>query len=304
MKQWARVVASISLIWIKRLKRITPRRLLKNGRRYLARRRKALSRRFTAHPKGRNFPVFIHGSNRSGSQMVCRALGDSPHGWDYWEGSSVAFDGFYLRPDWFIEWLIRLSPAPVVSFGCILDSQRCDRLLSRFEGAKAIWVYRRYQDAASSSVRLWGEHQKDLARSVARGELGPLGGRAAGVRPEMVKLFRELFTEELSNEDGACLYWYLRNSVYFDLGLDRDDRVLPLQYEDAVLNSEAAFRRVFDFLGFPYHPEIVGQIFSTSVGKDRWAGAAPHIEELCDGLKARLDERYEAMGAAGPRRSE
>ncbi len=296
MRATAGEIASIAGIWLRRLERFSFRRLLRHGRRFLARRRKGLARRLAVHPSTTRFPVFIHGSNRSGSQMVCRALGDSPHGWDYWEGSSVAFDGFYLRPDRFIERLIRLAPAPIVSFGCILDSQRCDRLLARFDGARAIWVYRRCEDAASSSVRRWGAHQKDLARAVASGDLAPLGPRAEGVSADSRRLFGELFREDLTNEDGGCLYWYLRNSIYFELGLDRDPRVLLLQYEDAVLNSEAAFRRVLDFLGFPYHPEVIGQIFATSVGRHPWPGADSRIAELCGALQARLDARYVATG--------
>ncbi len=40
--------------------------------------------------------------------MVCGAIRNSPHGWAYHESEfSLAFDGYYLRPDWIIEWLIR-----------------------------------------------------------------------------------------------------------------------------------------------------------------------------------------------------
>ncbi len=303
-RETGREIASIAAVWIGRLERFSFRRLLRHAGRFLARRRKALARRLTSHPSARRFPVFIHGSNRSGSQMVCRALGDSPHGWDYWEGSSLAFERFYLRPDRFIERLIRFAPAPIVSFGCILDSQRCDRLLARFDGARSIWIYRRYQDAASSSVHRWGEHQKDLARAVAGGDLARLGPRGERITRETVRLFGELYHDRLSLEGAACLYWYLRNSIYFELGLDRDSRVLLLSYEDAVLNSEAAFRRVFDFLGFPYHPEVIGRIFSSSVGRHPWPGAEPRIVELCDALEARLDERHRATGGTdqGPPR--
>ena len=47
----------------------------------------------------------------------------SLHGWDYPESElSIAFNGYYLRADWIIEWLIRRTPAPIISFGSILDS--------------------------------------------------------------------------------------------------------------------------------------------------------------------------------------
>jgi Sulfotransferase domain len=275
----------------KRLKRISVRRL---GRRSIERTRKWLRLRRTSHPTARKLPVFIVGCNRSGTNMVCRAIGASPHGWDYPEHEfSIAFNGYYLRTDLIIGWLIRLTPAPIVTFGSILDSQRTDLLLSRFEGTKAIWVYRRYEDVANSCARQgWGDHFRDLVRWVARGELEKLGARGKRISPDTIRLFGELVREHLSDEEAACLYWHMRNQLYFDLGLHLDPRVLLVQYEDAVLNKEEVFRRIFDFLGFPFDPQITGHVFASSVNKHPWPGIDPGIRGACDALKARLDAVY------------
>ncbi len=135
--------------FLKRLRRINAERV----RLYFERRGEWLRRWRTPHPITDRFPVFVFGSNRSGTQMVCEAIGKSPHGWDYQESeANIAFKDYQLRADWLIKWLIRLSPTPIISFGNILDSQFADNLLARFEGAQAIWVYRRYEDAANSPV--------------------------------------------------------------------------------------------------------------------------------------------------------
>ena len=213
--------------------------------RVLERRRKWRQLRRTPHPTTEKLPVFIVGGNRSGTNIVCKAIGKSPHGWAYQEREfSLAFNAHYLRADWIIEWLIRRTPAAIISFGSILDSQFTDDLLLRFEGARAIWVYRRYEDVANSCARMqWGYHLKDLVRWVARGELERLGARGERISADTVRLFGELFREDLSTEDSACLYWYLRNQLYFNLNLHTDPRVLIVQYEDTVLNKEKAFRR-------------------------------------------------------------
>lgn len=258
------------------------------------RRRKWEQLRRTPHPTTEKRPVFVVGCNRSGTNMVCAAIGKSPHGMAYQESEfSLAFTAYYLRADWIIERLIRHTPAPIVSFGSILDSQFTDDLLSRFEGARAIWVYRRYEDVANSSARKrWGYHLNDLARWVARGELERLGARGKRISADTVQLIGKLFREDLSKEDGACLYWYMRNQLYFDLNLHMDPRVLIVQYEDTVLNQERAFRRIFDFLGFPYDRAVLDGIFASSVGKHPWPGIDPAVQEVCDGLKARLDAHY------------
>ena len=262
--------------------------------RVLERRRKWRQLRRTPHPTTEKHPVFIVGCNRSGTNMVCGAIGRSPHGWAYQESEfSPAFNGYYLRADWIIEWLIRRTPAPIIAFGSILDSQFTADLLSRFDGARATWVYRRYEDVANSCARMqWGYHLKDLVRWVARGELEKLGARGKRISADMVQLFGELFREDLSNEDGACLYWYMRNQLYFELNLYMDPRVLIVQYEDSVLNKEQAFRRIFGFLGFPFDPAIIDSIFASSVGKHSRPDIAPAIQEVCDSLQARLNAHY------------
>lgn len=251
-------------------------------------------RRRTRHPTDEKRPVFIVGCNRSGTNMVCAALGNSPHGWAYQESEfSPAFNAYYLRPDWILERLIRYAPAPIVAFGGILDSQFTDDLLARFAGSRALWVYRGYEDVANSCARKrWDDHFKNLARWVANGELERLGSRGRRVTGETVRLFGDLFREDLSREDYACLYWYLRNQIYFDLELHEDPRVLIVQYEDAVLDRERAFRRVFDFVGFPYDPAVVQHIYASSVNKHPWPGVEAGIREVCEDLQRRLDAEY------------
>lgn len=275
----------------KRLKQINIEKLIRRG---LERKRKWQQLRQTPHPTTEKLPVFIVGCNRSGTNMVCGAIGKSLHGWAYKESEfSLAFNGYYLRPDWIIEQLIRRTPAPIISFGSILDSQFAHDLLKRFEGARAIWVYRHYQDVANSCARMqWGSHLKDLVRWVAHGELDKLGARGKNISIDTVQLFHELFHEDISIEDGASLYWYMRNQLYFDLKLNTNPHTLIVQYEDAVLNREKAFQRIFDFLGFPYDPGIIDGIFASSVGKHPQPDIAPAIQEVCHTLQVKLDTQF------------
>lgn len=288
---------------INRLKNLDVQR---TGRRIIQRVRKWQQLRRTQHPTMQKLPVFVVGCNRSGTNMVCAAIGKSPHGLAFQESEfSLAFNAYYLRPDWIIERLIRHTPAPVISFGSILDSQFTDDLLSRFDGARAIWVYRRYQDVANSSARMkWGDHLKNLVRWVSRGELEKLGSRGMRISSDTVRLFGDLFREAPSTEDSASLYWYMRNQLYFDLNLHADRRVLLVQYEDTVLNQERAFRRIFDFLGLPYERSATEHVFASSVGKHPWPGGDPAIKEVCDALKARLDAQYAMTSKWSPPKQE
>lgn len=261
----------------------------------LDRRRRWFRQLATNPPTVTGDPVFVVGSNRSGTQMVCEAIGLSPLGWDYQESqANLAFKDYQLRSDRLVKRLIRVTPARVVSFGNILDSQFTDHLLDRYGGSKAIWVYRRYQDAANSSVRQWGNHLRDdMVRWVARGEPERLGPRGKRIHPDTSRLITDLYDDGLSEVEGACLYWYMRNRLFFDLGLNEDPRVLLVQYEDTVQNPERALRRIFDFLGHPYDESTVARIFTSSVGKHPWPDIDRRIEVACDTLKRDLDDHYE-----------
>jgi hypothetical protein len=68
----------------------------------------------------------------------------------------------------------------------------------------------------SCARKRWGDHLKDLARWVANGELERLGARGKRVTAETVR-FSGAVSRGSPKEDYACLYWYLRNQVYFDL---------------------------------------------------------------------------------------
>lgn len=286
---------------IKRLKNLDIEKVLSKR---LDRLRKWRQLYQTPHPSQKKLPVFILGCNRSGTNMICGAIGKSPHGWDYKESEfSLAFNAYYLRADWIIEQLIQRTPAPIVSFGSILDSQFARDLLDRFEDSKTIWIYRRYEDVANSCARMqWGPHLKNLVRWVSRGELEKLGARGKYISDDTIQLFGKLFREDLSNEDSACLYWYMRNQLYYDLNLHKDPRVLIVQYEDTVLNKEKTLRRIFSFLGFPYDPNVINGIFASSVGKHPQPLVDSAIREVCNALQTRLDEDYAKTGGGTPER--
>jgi hypothetical protein len=73
--------------------------------------------------------------------------------------------------------------------------------------------------------------------------------------------------------------------------------VLLVQYEDAVMDKERAFRWIFDFLGFPFEPGITGEVYASSVGKYPWPGdRSGRSSGVCDALQAKLDARYAAIG--------
>jgi hypothetical protein len=238
-------------------------------------------------------PVFVVGCHRSGTNMVMWTVERSPEVWVYHEHRlSPAFWEYRLRSTETLQRVIRRSPAPVVLFKPVCDSHLTDRLLARHEGSRAIWIYRRYQDVTNSAVRNFGPHQRDMLGWIARGDYDLLGWRGERLRPDFVELVQELYREDMSFEEASALIWYNRTGGYFDQGLDRDEHVLLVRYEDLVGGSEAGFRRVFDFLRVGFNTAFLDRVFASSIGKDEFPPIGDRVRGLCEELTQRLDRAH------------
>jgi hypothetical protein len=238
-------------------------------------------------------PVFLLGAQRSGTNMVIETAERCLAIRVYNEDRPEAFDRFRLRPLDVIDRLIQDCPAPLVLFKPLCDSHRADELLRRFPRAKGIWMFRNYEDVVNSAVRLWGDDLNGLMKRIAAGrfrEAGYLGERR---KPAGIARIRELFREDLSPADGAALFWYLRNGLFFTLGLDTVSRVLLVRYEELARHPEVALQRVYRFLGAPFASRLTTNVSTQSIGRyppPRLDGA---IRARCEEMLAQLIEHSE-----------
>jgi len=253
------------------------------GRRWVSQRR-----RFGPGISTRAF--FVVGCQRSGTNMVMWTLERSPEVWVYHEHFwSPAFRDYRLRTTSVVDRLIQRCPAPVVAFKPVCDSHLVDRYLERHQGSRAVWVYRRYEDVANSAVRNFRAHQRDMMQWIVRGDTDWLGWRGERIAPDVLELIRNTFRESMPYEEGASLFWYMRSRLYFDLGLDQDDRVLLVRYEDLVDQEGQDFQRLFGFVGLPYDPAFRRDVFQTSIGKHPFPEIDGRVRDACEALQERLD---------------
>ena len=87
---------------------------------------------------------------------------------------------------------------------------------------------------------------------------------------------------------AAALFWYVRNSLFFDLGLDRRDDVLLSSYDALVADPEAGTRALAAFLGMAWHAGLAGHIERRDAGTAAPVDLDPRVRRLCDGLESRL----------------
>jgi hypothetical protein len=187
---------------------------------------------------------------------------------------------------------------PLVVMKPLVESQRATELLRQIPGAKVLWLYRHYQDVASSNLKAFGMDNgiRDLRPFVAR---EADNWRSQHASEETLATIDRFFAEDMNPYDAAALFWYARNQLFFDQGLDTNPDAILCRYEDLVLNPTETMRRMYDGLGVAYPGDhIVQDVHPQSVGKGRQSRLSPDVEAVCEDLLERLDHAYAASGLA------
>jgi hypothetical protein len=231
--------------------------------------------------------AFVVGCGRSGTSMLLHHLHRSWAVDGYNENDPAAFQKYRLRPLDEIEKLVERSYGQVALFKPVLNTPQSCQFLNRFPDARLVFVYRHYGDVVNSSVKRFGPADR-LAHVNAWvaddfSEFAPLSP------PEPAKAaVRRLWKPSLSPESAAALYWLFYNRLYFDLGLDQEERVKLLGYESLVANAALEIRNVCEFLRLKYEPFMADGVFSTSVGRDNSPPIDGEIAAACATLWQQL----------------
>jgi hypothetical protein len=244
--------------------------------------------------------VLLVGLQRSGTNMVVRGLERAPEFEVYNENHPAAFNRFRLRPLADVRRLVEASRHPYVLLKPLCDSHRTVELLDALGTAsapRAMWVYRSAEGRARSAVAKFGDHNLQLLRELAAGR-GRDRWQAQGLSQDSLDLLGRLDWSTVDAVSAAALFWYLRNRLYFDLGLAERDDVLLVSYDAMVADPPAEMRRVCSFLGFPYHPRLVAGIGARPPTTAPSVAVQPQVAACCAELTALLEATRRSQAAS------
>lgn len=241
-------------------------------------------------------PVHVVGVQRSGTNLVVRRLQEYPAVEVHNENSKAAFERFQLKSDATISDLVAESRHQLIVFKPLCDSHRTDELLDDVEtstAARAIWVYRSFEARARSAVAKFGSSNRDvLATAVAGAWDGPW--QLKRVSQENRDFVESLDVSSMSPTSGAALFWYIRNSLFFDLGLDQRDDVLLVSYERLAADPEAGFASIEQFLGLAAEDAVAPEeVRPAKVSSP--LDIDPQVRDQCEDLQRRLDATVSAQ---------
>src|SRR5205823_5162999 len=107
---------------------------------------------------------------------------------------------------------------------------------------RAIWAYRGVDGRVRSALAKFGDANLRVLTEIASGR-GRETWQAQRLSPESLELIGSFDWASMSAASAAALFWYVRNSLFFDLGLERRDDVLLSSYDALVSFPEAGTRR-------------------------------------------------------------
>jgi len=177
----------------------------------------------------------------------------------------------------------------------LVESQNILQLLDYFPNSKAVWMFRNYRGVALSNTKHFGIHNgiADLEPIVNH---EPNNWRSEKVSRHVQEIISKYFSEEMNPHDAAVLFWFARNSLYFDLELYKDPRVLLCSYEHFVLEPEKNVQKVYRHIGRVYPKKnITTAVHSNSRKNGRDIELTPEIEDLAQDLQDKLEAAYRAQ---------
>jgi hypothetical protein len=257
--------------------------------------RKARWRRSNPIRAGEAVAVFLTGVPRSGTNMMARGLAALPEFEVRNEGDRAAFRRYRLRPNSVIHDLVGRSGHRFVLFKPLLDSHRIVDLLDGLGTTappKALWAYRDVDGRVRSALSKFGPAALNALRRIAADD-DSSSWQAQGLSEESRELVRSIDWERAQPADGAALLWYVKNRMFFELGLDQRGDALPVSYNALVREPSVVMRAVCAFLGVGWEPKASAHIDRRAERRRDAVLLDPRIRAWCDNLAAQLDAATE-----------
>jgi hypothetical protein len=265
--------------------------------------RKAQWRRGHGVPPGSARAVYVVGLQRSGTNMLMRGVDQAPEVEVRNENDRTVFHRFRLRSDAVLAATVRASRHSVVLVKPLCESHRVDQFLDLpgMAGGRALWVYRDAEGRARSEVSKFGDSNLQALRVIAAGN-GETIWQGQRLPASTVATVRSFDYTSMTPETAAVLFWVVRNELYFDLRLDTRADVLLVSYDAFVRDPGPQMRRLCDFIGLAYRPELCAHVEPRASHGEAPLEIDPDVRALAEGLAARLDagSRATAGGIGAP----
>lgn len=270
-------------------------KLVRKAQKVFHKNRKRIYQSIKSRPAPQSI-LFIVGCQRSGTSMIMDVLNRDLNTKCFGEFSPLTSNDpvgkIRLNPLESVKKEFSRIRAPFIVIKPLVETQNTPELLSYFDNSTALWMFRGYKDVAASNLKYFGVDNgiNDL-RPIVNNE--PNNWRSEKVSKHVRETISKYFSGDMNPHDAAVLFWFARNSIYFDRELDKNPRVMLCLYEDLVLDPEQYVRRIYQKVGQPYpRINITTEVHSNSRKKGKDIEVSPEIEQLAQDLQGKLEAAY------------
>ncbi|MGQ0595185.1 MAG: sulfotransferase [Gammaproteobacteria bacterium] len=179
--------------------------------------------------------------------------------------------------------------APFIIIKALVETQNVHKLLQAFPGSRAIFLYRHYEGVVASDLRTYGL-QNGIANLTPIVGGDPKNWRSEGTSRVVQDIITRYFRADMNPYDAGALFWFSRNALFFDLGLNQLESVRLLRYERLVAQPSIAVSRMRQFVGLDGNCRFkVERVRTDSIRKGSDIGISSDVQALCSELLDRLD---------------
>jgi hypothetical protein len=236
-------------------------------------------------------PLLIAGFQRSGTTMLMNILHLRADTEVFDEArESATFVNFRIRSVDVVRQAIDASHYPFPCFKVIADSHVMPSILRELPDARVVWMYREPGPNAASRLKMFRRPTAAI-RAVCEGQPGG-GWFAEGVPAAVARELQGLDRSRFSEWDFAGLAWWVRNRIYFDLGLVDDRRVRLLRYESLVAAPGRTMRALNEWAGMEWRAASTRFVHAGSMRRPDLPAFDPQVASRCDELLQRLDDAH------------
>lgn len=240
--------------------------------------------------------MFVMGCQRSGTTLMMHIL-EKDYATSIYHEQSILSSGdkvehLRLNALDYVQKVLTRDRAYFIVLKPLVESQRTTALLDVFSNAKALWMYRSYHDVVNSNLKRFGlQNGISDIRPIAQGDSD--NWRSTGVSAHVRAIVQEHFAEGMNPYDAGALFWFARNSLYFEQNLAQNPHVMLCNYRDLALKPLRFMQELYHFMeqDFP-GAHIVADVKDSSVGRGKHVELSPAVEELCANLYERMDAVY------------
>jgi len=189
-----------------------------------------------------------------------------------------------------IEKLFYAGHGDYVVARSLLASHRALDVIKKFPEATIIWMFREPTCVVDSMIRKWGGNFKEISEKVEVDSNGEWE-----LRPLWNQIERELDTYSPNSDpkqrilDLYGLYWFHRNSLFFDLNMKASPQVIAWDYDRFSKNSKIHIANAFEKIGVKAkifcYPLKTRKSINNSMDKIKFS---PEIASLCEQLYRQL----------------